>query len=211
MNKYLSVAVLGLLFLFAPVFMMAQNETTMTNSVNAIVSEDMEQTNTIIPTDDDVGEIAIVTAQAKAIIQGTTEGSPISGQIMFNETSNGLIVDAEVFNVPNSGLHGFHVHEKGSCAENGSAAGGHYNPDGMQHGQLMKDGLAKAHAGDMGNIEIDDKGHGAYTGFLPGITLTGEKYNISGLAVILHEKADDFGQPTGNAGGRIGCGVITKE
>ena len=29
------------------------------------------------------------------------------------------------------------------------------------------------------------------------------------FAIIVHEKVDDFKtQPTGNAGGRIGCGVI---
>jgi len=155
--------------------------------------------------------VVIITAQAKAIIKGTEEGSAISGEVVFSETHDGVIVDAEVFNVPNPGLHGFHVHEKGSCDDGGQAAGGHYNPDGVPHGHLAKDGLTQAHAGDMGNIEIDDTGHGLYTGLLPGITLTGEKYNISGLAVILHEKVDDFGQPTGNAGGRIGCGIITKE
>jgi Cu-Zn family superoxide dismutase len=29
-----------------------------------------------------------------------------------------------------------------------------------------------------------------------------------GRAIIVHAKKDDGGQPTGNAGGRIGCGVI---
>jgi Cu-Zn family superoxide dismutase len=31
---------------------------------------------------------------------------------------------------------------------------------------------------------------------------------VGGRAIILHEKMDDFSQPTGNAGGRIGCGTI---
>ena len=29
-----------------------------------------------------------------------------------------------------------------------------------------------------------------------------------GASIIVHAKKDDGGQPTGNAGGRIGCGVI---
>lgn len=169
--------------------------TTVTNTQPALNKED----------------VAVVTAQAHATIKGTTEGSPIKGEISFNETKDGVIIDAEVFDVPNPGLHGFHVHEKGSCDEEGKAAGGHYNPDNVEHGDMVHNGHMNAHAGDMGNITIDDKGHGTYTALLPGLTLTGEKYNISGLAVILHEKADDFGQPTGNAGGRIGCGVITQK
>ena len=42
---------------------------------------------------------------------------------------------------------------------------------------------------------------------LPAASLTG-KNAILGRGVILHEKPDDFSQPTGNAGGRIACGVI---
>ncbi len=157
------------------------------------------------------GEVAIVTATAQANLQGTQEGSPINGHVRLSETAEGVIMDAEVFNVPNPGPHGFHVHEKGSCADSGNAAGGHYNPNSVPHGHLFHDGLDEAHAGDMGNIEIDANGHGIYTGLLPGVSLTEGEYNISGLAIILHEKADDFGQPTGNAGGRIACGIITKE
>ena len=63
----------------------------------------------------------------------------------------------------------------------------------------------KAHSGDMGNIDIAEDGTGKLELTLPEVSLN----DISGLAVILHEKVDDFGQPTGNAGGRIGCGIIT--
>ncbi|MBI2167628.1 MAG: superoxide dismutase family protein, partial [Candidatus Omnitrophica bacterium] len=43
---------------------------------------------------------------------------------------------------------------------------------------------------------------------VPGLTLKEGEYAVAGRALILHEKEDDFGQPTGNAGGRIACGVI---
>jgi Cu-Zn family superoxide dismutase len=63
----------------------------------------------------------------------------------------------------------------------------------------------------MGNIEVNPKGSGKATVVLPGVSLTGTggTPSVEGRAIILHEKADDFGQPTGNAGGRIGCGIIT--
>lgn len=58
------------------------------------------------------------------------------------------------------------------------------------------------------SIEIATNGHGTLEKILPGLTLKKEKYGVMGRSVILHEKEDDFGQPTGNAGGRIGCGII---
>ena len=148
-------------------------------------------------------------AMATTLIKGTAEGSTIAGEATFTEANGGLDVDVKVSNVP-PGKHGFHIHEKGDCSDMGKAAGGHYNPDGVMHGLVMKDGFAHAHAGDFGNIEVAADGTGALKTFIPGLALIGEKYNVTGKAVILHEKEDDFSQPTGNAGGRIGCGIITS-
>ena len=106
------------------------------------------------------------------------------------------------------GLHGFHIHEFGGCGDSGKAAGGHYNPEGAMHGMLAKDGPHKAHAGDMGNITVDANGGATLETVLPNVHLTGGASSVAGRAVILHEKADDFSQPTGNAGGRIACGPI---
>ena len=146
-------------------------------------------------------------AEALASIKATTEGSLVSGGVHLTEKGEGLEIIVQVVNV-SPGKHGFHIHENGSCEEMGKAAGGHYNPDQVQHGLITRDGFTNAHCGDFGNIDVGPDGTGTVTLFVPGLTLTGEKYNVAGKAVILHEKEDDFGQPTGNAGGRIGCGII---
>ncbi len=146
-------------------------------------------------------------AKASALIKGTAENSPIAGEAVLTETAEGVEIEVNVVNTP-PGKHGFHIHENGSCDDMGKAAGGHYNPDGVAHGLVAKDGFAHAHAGDFGNIEVAEDGTGTLKVFIPNLTLSGEKYNVLGKAVILHEKEDDFGQPTGNAGGRIGCGIV---
>jgi len=143
----------------------------------------------------------------KAIIEGTSEAGSVVGEARFVETGAGLQVDASLDTAP-SGNHGFHIHEFGSCADGGNAAGGHFNPDGVQHGKLITDGFANAHAGDLGNISVTSGGTASFSETLPGLTLNGGDYAIAGRAIIVHENEDDFGQPTGNAGGRIGCGTI---
>jgi Cu-Zn family superoxide dismutase len=40
------------------------------------------------------------------------------------------------------------------------------------------------------------------------ITINGAKNPILGRGVIVHAKLDDGGQPVGNAGARVACGVI---
>ena len=143
----------------------------------------------------------------KAILRGTTEGSQVSGKALLQETPAGLKIAVEVSHVP-PGKHGFHIHQYGSCEDEGKSAGGHYNPDGVAHGLLMTNGFSGAHAGDLGNLEVGDDGTGRAEMTLPGLSLSGGKYSVGGRGLILHEKEDDFGQPTGNAGGRIGCGTI---
>ena len=143
----------------------------------------------------------------RAVLHGTKEESTVTGVAALADTPQGLQVTVEVAGAP-AGRHGLHIHEFGDCADEGKTAGGHYNPDKVPHGLLPKDGLAKAHAGDLGNIEVGAEGRGMLTATLPGVSLGGSARSVAGRALILHEKPDDFGQPTGNAGGRIGCGLI---
>ncbi len=140
-------------------------------------------------------------------LKATQEGSAVSGTVTLQEVDGGLKVKVEVAGAP-AGKHGLHFHENGSCADQGNAAGSHFNPDASMHGDVLKDGFEHAHAGDLGNIEIGADGRGTLEKTIPRLDLSRGKYGVSGRAVILHEKEDDFGQPTGNAGARIGCAVI---
>ena len=148
---------------------------------------------------------------ARAQIQGTTQGSPINGTATFSAGSTGkdagLTVAVRVSNVA-PGKHGLHIHQYGSCSDSGNGAGGHYNPGNVPHGFLPSDGFTKAHPGDLGNIEVGPDGSGSLSVVLPGVSLSGGQSAVAGRAIVLHEKPDDFGQPTGNAGSRIGCGTI---
>ena len=154
-----------------------------------------------------MGASQVFAASGKAVIQATKPNSAVSGEATFTEAEEGLRVNVQVRNVP-PGKHGLHIHEHGSCEEAGNAAGTHYNPDHAPHGFLPKDGLTNAHPGDLGNIEVGQDGKGRLELTLRNVRLQEGNYTVANRAIVLHEKADDFGQPTGNAGGRIGCGVI---
>jgi len=144
---------------------------------------------------------------AMAEIHGTQPEPNITGEIKFFQNEKGVKVYAHIHGVSTVGKHGFHIHKNGSCEDAGKAAGGHYNPKRVQHGFLPKDGQESAHAGDMGNIVIDEDGNGEVILELSGLSISDEN-KIVEHAIILHEKEDDFGQPTGHAGARIACGVI---
>ncbi len=143
----------------------------------------------------------------RAVIAGTEPGSNLAGEMKLEETDAGLRIEVTLSGAA-PGEHGFHVHAFGSCDAGGKAAGGHYNPDGVKHGSLQKDGPTGAHAGDLGNLRVQPDGTASFTATLEPLTLSGARYPVAGRAVILHAQPDDFGQPTGNAGARIGCGTI---
>lgn len=151
--------------------------------------------------------VAASAAVGSAQIKGTAEGSLISGSASFEDTAKGLKIDLSVAGLT-PGQHGFHIHEWGDCSDTGKAAGGHYNPAHAMHGQALKSGPHKAHAGDAGNLVADQDGRAKLEVVLPGVKLTQGEFTVAGRAVIIHEKADDFSQPVGNAGGRVACGLI---
>ncbi len=145
--------------------------------------------------------------KAVAHVRSTQEGSIVAGDVLFEDTAEGLKISAQLGGLT-PGDHGFHIHQYGACSDSGKAAGGHYNPEGAPHGLLAKDGAEHAHAGDLGNILIAADGTGSMQTTVPGLTLLSGNYSVAGRSVVIHENKDDFSQPLGNAGSRVGCGEI---
>ena len=135
-----------------------------------------------------------------------TNGSDVTGTVTFTQTENGIRVTAAVANLEPEMLHGFHIHQFGDCrSPDATSAGGHFNPDHVDHGGPSDD---IRHVGDLGNIPADENG-AAEIDFLDShLELSGEN-SIIGRGVIVHAGEDDFiTQPTGAAGARLACGVI---
>lgn len=157
-------------------------------------------------------EKSLAPLRAVAALQ-STEGGKVSGIVTFTEVADGVRVDAHITGLT-PGKHGFHVHEFGDCsaadgsAARASAAGDHFNPAKSPHGEPN---AAERHEGDMGNIEADDSGAAKLNYVDHTLSLHDGAKSIIGRAVIVHEKADDLkSQPSGDAGGRIACGVIGR-
>jgi Cu-Zn family superoxide dismutase len=148
-------------------------------------------------------EAAGKTAVAKMM---PTAGNNTRGEVTFTPDPKGGVHITGQFTGLAYGEHGFHIHEKGDCsAPDGSSAGGHFNPTSMKHG--ARDAQER-HAGDLGNLKADPYGMARLDIVDDHLSFEGAN-SIIGKAVIIHEKVDDFTtQPTGNAGGRIACGVI---
>jgi Cu-Zn family superoxide dismutase len=151
-----------------------------------------------------------VPASAGSVTKAVAVVSPlsasgVSGQVTFVKAEGGVKVSVKITGLK-PGPKGFHIHEFGDCsAADGTSAGSHFNPTNEPHAG-PKD--AKRHAGDMGNIEADKDGTAALEYLDSKITFLGPD-GILGRGIIVHAAADDFKtQPTGNAGGRLGCGVI---
>ncbi|TGZ69881.1 hypothetical protein CRM22_003488 [Opisthorchis felineus] len=109
------------------------------------------------------------------------------------------------------GKHGFHVHAFGDTTNGCVSAGPHFNPTGVDHA-APEDPVR--HVGDLGNVEANAQGVVQHVFTDKVISLTGPN-SIVGRAMVVHESEDDLGRgghelskTTGNAGGRLACGVI---
>ncbi|XP_060652630.1 extracellular superoxide dismutase [Cu-Zn] isoform X1 [Drosophila nasuta] len=140
------------------------------------------------------------------------DNTQVKGNVTFiqNDCGQSVHVRIQLENVK-EGKHGFHIHEKGDLSNGCTSLGGHYNPDKVDHGAPHHE---VRHVGDLGNIEVNSTGIIDITYSDAVISLNGKR-TIIGRSVVLHELEDDLGQgnhtdskKTGNAGGRIACGVI---
>jgi len=134
------------------------------------------------------------------------------GIATLTEKSDGVHIDVSAHHLA-EGMHGFHIHEKGICeSPDFESAGGHFNPDGKEHGFDNPEG---PHAGDMENLKVETDGTVEHTVINDRVTL--EKgvghslFTEEGTTLIIHVDADDYAsQPAGDAGDRIVCGTISK-
>lgn len=143
---------------------------------------------------------------AVAALTPTSAASTASGTVEFTEMQDGSVRVAVRLTGVAEGVHGFHVHENGDCGNGGNAAGGHFNPTGAPHGAP---GAPPHHAGDFGNVTADPQGQVRSEFTTRSVAVTSGQRSVVGRAVILHANPDDLTtQPTGDAGGRIACGVV---
>jgi len=139
------------------------------------------------------------------------------GFVKLTKQGGKVIVRGEVSGLT-PGFHGFHVHGIGQCVPPFTSAGGHYNPGGTTHG---------SHAGDMPALLVMDDGSAAAQ-FSTDRFAVAELFDADGSAIIVHAAPDNlanipsryqsttegvFGPDsatlaTGDAGGRVACGVV---
>lgn len=136
----------------------------------------------------------------------TAEGQSLGTATAVATPSGMMLVTLELAGVP-AGIHGAHVHETGECTPpDFESAGGHLAGD-KDHGVMAENG---PHPGDLPNIHVPDRGTLTVEHFAAGLTpeLMADE---DGSAIIIHEQPDDYvGQPSGHAGGRIGCGTFAQ-
>lgn len=147
---------------------------------------------------------------AVANISPSYADTAVEGKATFTTEADGQVKLSLTLHIPAKSNKevAVHLHEHGDCGDMGKNAHGHWNPTNDTHGKW---GSAHFHRGDIGNVKLDGEGNGTLemTTDLWQIGGSDSTKNILGRAVIVHGGFDDFvSQPTGNAGNRIGCGVI---
>ncbi|WP_369133948.1 superoxide dismutase family protein [Modestobacter sp. I12A-02662] len=163
--------------------------------------------------DDDGLEVALV----------DPEGTEV-GTVTLAEADGGTEVTVEVDGLP-PGFHAFHVHAIGACEPDSASptdpamtgdflsAGGHLGAGEADHGE---------HQGDLPSLFVAASGTGSLTAVTDALTLS-DLTDEDGSAVMVHADRDNYanipdryaaGGPdemtrnTGDAGGRIACGLI---
>lgn len=131
------------------------------------------------------------------------------GHASFRQRGDRVFVRLEAKGLA-PGLHAVHVHAVGKCDAPGfTSAGGHFNPANKKHGLNSPAG---AHGGDLPNMLVGKDGAGAFAVMTDGVSLkpgVASVFDSDGSALIIHAGVDDHAtDPTGNAGDRVGCGLI---
>jgi Cu-Zn family superoxide dismutase len=147
-------------------------------------------------------------AQTASAALKTSDGKEV-GSVNLTQTQTGVLINLSVKGLL-PGEHAFHIHAVGKCEPPFTSAGGHFNPTNRKHGLLAAEGH---HAGDMPNLHVPQSGELTVEVVNADVTLEKGKpnsvFDADRSAIVIHAGSDDYKtDPTGEAGGRIACGVI---
>ncbi len=141
-----------------------------------------------------------------AYISGDNKHNGLRGSMRLFQQGKGVLIAIELYGLPRGEtcagpVFGLHIHEGSSCTGNSkdafADAMAHYNPENCEH---------PYHAGDLPPV-FGNNGYAFQVFFTDRFTVN----EVMGKTVIIHSMPDDFKtQPSGNAGEKIGCGLIRR-
>ncbi len=152
-----------------------------------------------------MGLVWMSSAQEAALAEIFDANGKLIGLAILTQAVSRVDIDMKVTGLA-PGMHGIHIHTTGNCAPpDFQSAGGHFNPKSAQHG---------SHAGDLGNLAINEDGAGTYQKTIDSVSLTPGEISLDdadGSAIVIHADPDDMTtDPSGNSGARVACGVIKR-
>jgi Cu/Zn superoxide dismutase len=143
---------------------------------------------------EDPGDLPVGGADAQLAAEASlrpTSGNSVIGSAHFAQLGQHVELNVTLSGCP-AGAHALHLHVNPSCADEGSAAGGHWSPQG--------DGLGEV------TCAADGSGHYSYSPPAGSWSLGGPaSTDLLRRALVLHA-----GPSLPEPGARIACGIPLK-
>jgi superoxide dismutase, Cu-Zn family len=133
-------------------------------------------------------------------------GYKLQGLAELKEAREGVKIHIQISAAP-PGKKGIHIHQTNDCSDiPNKSMGKHFAPEGHNHGLPT---AMQHHLGDLGNIEIDDKGNGELELIIKDANLKQQDaYSFVTRSIVLHESDDKGTGESGDSGKPIACAPI---